>query len=187
MLTHKGTKTIKTERLILRKFEVADAKAMYHNWAKDERVTKFLTWPPHESEKATEELLKLWCADYKKDNYYQWVITLDSIPVGSISVVDFSENHEHAELGYCLGYDYWRKGIMPEAVNAVINFLFSEAGFNRITICHAVKNPASGAVARKCGLAYEGTKKEEFKSHSGEFLDIAFYGITKKEWESKKQ
>ena len=47
MITHKGTQTIHTERLILRKFTVEDAQAMFENWANDERVTRFLTWCPH--------------------------------------------------------------------------------------------------------------------------------------------
>ncbi len=183
MLTHKGTQTIKTERLTLRRFKVTDADAMYNNWAKDERVCRFLTWDPHESAQATAELLKLWCADYEKNDWYQWAIVKGDTLIGSISVVRLSEQHEFAELGYCIGYEYWGHGYTAEAAKAVINYLFSQVNLNRIEICHAVKNPASGAVARKCGLTFEGTKKQEFKSRSGEFLDISFYGITKKEWE----
>ena len=43
MLTHKGTQELKTARLTLRKFTPEDAAAMYNNWAKDERVCKYLT------------------------------------------------------------------------------------------------------------------------------------------------
>ncbi len=186
MLTHKGTQTIKTERLTLRRFTVEDAEAMYNNWAKDERVCKFLTWDPHESAQATAELLKIWCADYEKKDWYQWAIVHGETVIGSIAVVRISEQNELAELGYCIGYDFWGQGFMPEAAKGVIDFLFSEVNFNRIEICHAVKNPASGAVARKCGLTFEGTKKQEFKSRSGEFLDISFYGLTKEEWEKNR-
>ena len=38
MITHKGTQTIHTERLILRKFTVDDAQAMFENWANDENM-----------------------------------------------------------------------------------------------------------------------------------------------------
>jgi len=72
--------------------------------------------------------------------------------------------------------------IMPEAAGAVIDFLFSEVGFNRVGISHAVKNPASGRVAQKCGLTFEGTKREYFKASNGEFLDISDYGIIRREW-----
>ncbi|MBR3908105.1 MAG: N-acetyltransferase, partial [Clostridia bacterium] len=62
MLTHKGTKTITTERLILRKFTVGDANDMYNNWANSEKVTCFLSWKPHESVDATKQLLEGWVA-----------------------------------------------------------------------------------------------------------------------------
>ena len=82
-----------------------------------------------------------------------------------------------------MGYAYWNQGIMPEAAKAVIDYLFSEIGVNRVGISHAVKNPASGRVAQKCGLTFEGTKREYFKTSSGEFLDISYYGIIRSEWE----
>jgi ribosomal-protein-alanine N-acetyltransferase len=47
MLTHKGTQTLKTERLILRRLQDTDAEAMYNNWATDEKTTKFLSWNPY--------------------------------------------------------------------------------------------------------------------------------------------
>ncbi len=187
MLTHKGTQTIETERLILRKFRIDDARAMFDNWANDSRVTRFLTWEPHGTVENTEALLEEWCNSYQDAAYYQWAIEYRGKIIGSIAVVTLSNEHQWAEIGYCLGYDYWGKGIMTEAVKAVIDYLFREVGFNRIEIDHAVKNPGSGKVAQKCGLTYEGTKRQEFKSNSGGFLDIAMYGILRKDWEKKGQ
>ena len=105
------------------------------------------------------------------------------VPIGGISVVRMSEKNEYAELGYCLGHSWWNQGLMTEAVEAVISFLFEEVVVNRVGISHAVKNPASGRVAQKCGLTLEGTKREYFKSGTGEFLDISDYGILRREWE----
>lgn len=183
MLTHKGTQTLSTARLTLRRFTVEDADAMYQNWANDKRVTRFLTWQPHESAEQTKRLLTLWCSEYEKPDYYSWAIEFDKKIIGNISVVRCEDRSEVAHLGYCMGFDYWGKGIMTEAVRAVIDYLFGEIGFHRITICHAVKNPASGKVAKKCGLTLEGTRRECFKSFDGEFLDICDYGILRQEWE----
>lgn len=74
---------------------------------------------------------------------------------------------------------------MTEAARAVIHYLFREVGYHRIEIAHALKNPASGAVARKCGLTYEGTKRESFKTASNEFLDVAYYSILRHEWDAE--
>ncbi|MBR2067612.1 MAG: GNAT family N-acetyltransferase, partial [Solobacterium sp.] len=46
-MKHLGTKTIETSRLILRKLNDDDAEAMFRNWASDNEVTKYLTWPTH--------------------------------------------------------------------------------------------------------------------------------------------
>ena len=185
MISHKGTKTLYTERLVLRKFTVDDAREMYENWANDERVCRFLSWSPHESAEATKQLLESWCAAYENDKTYNWAMEYEGVVIGSISVVEIKERHERAEIGYCMGYDYWNKGIMSEAAKAVIDYLFREVGVNRIDISHAVKNPASGRVAQKCGLTYEGTKREYFRSSAGEFLDISYYGILRSEWEKR--
>ena len=186
MLTHKGTQTIKTERLILRRFTLEDAKPMFETWANDERVTKFMTWSPHGTLDVTEYLVDLWVKDYEKENCYNWVIELEGRIIGSISVVGIDDQSERAEIGYCSAFDCWGKGIMTEAAGAVIDFLFKEVNVNRIIITHATKNPGSGKVAKKCGLTLEGIQREHFKANNGEFLDIAILSILRKEWLKKE-
>lgn len=186
MLTHKGTQEIRTQRLTLRRFRPEDAQKMFDTWANDERVTKFLTWAPHGTLDVTEYIVGLWVKDYEKSDNYNWVIELEGKIIGSISVTDIDENSERVELGYCIGFDLWGKGIMTEAAGAVIDFLFREINVHRITITHATKNPASGKVAQHCGLTLEGVRREYFKSTFGEFLDIAVYSILRKEWENKR-
>ncbi|MBO4950054.1 MAG: GNAT family N-acetyltransferase [Clostridia bacterium] len=182
MLTHKGTQTIKTERLILRRFTVDDANLAFKNWESDERVTKYLSWDPHKSPEETRNLFAEWCEAYENPTTYNWAIEYEGQPIGSISVVKINSNHEYAELGYCMGFDFWGKGIMTEAVKGVIGFLFEEVGMHRVAICHASQNPASGKVAEKCGLTLEGTQRERFKSRWGEYLDIKMWSILKNEW-----
>lgn len=179
MLTHKGTQVIKTERLTLRKFTPNDAQAMFDTWANDERVTQFLTWEPHGTVDVTKSILTDWCNCYEKPDFYNWAIEFDGKLIGSIGCVETNENSERGEIGYCIGYDFWGKGIMSEATRAVLDYLLNEVGYNRLEIKHATKNPASGRVAQKCGLKFEGIKREYFKTINGELLDIAFYSILK--------
>ena len=63
-MTHCGTGTIETERLLLRKLRADDAEAMFRNWASDPEVTRFLTWPPHKSADFTRELLSEWVKNW---------------------------------------------------------------------------------------------------------------------------
>lgn len=103
MLTHQGTKTLRTNRLTLRRFTVEDANLMFENWANDTRVTRYLTWPAHTSPVFTKQLLESWCAEYEKPDFYNWAICLDNQPIGNISAVEISERDESAALGYCIG------------------------------------------------------------------------------------
>ena len=57
-MQHKGTKVLETDRLLLRRFTIHDAAAMFHNWAKDEQVTKYLMWPAHKSQEVSREVLQ---------------------------------------------------------------------------------------------------------------------------------
>lgn len=173
MIEHKGTQQLQTMRLQLRRFIMADAPQVYRNWAKDPDVSKFLTWEPHRSEKDAEAFLR--SLDYQKNHVYEWAIVLKETGsvIGSISVVKIDENAKIAALGYCIGKAYWNQGYMSEAVREVTSYLF-RLGFHRIEIDNAEKNPASGAVAKKCGFTYEGKSRAGFFRH-GEYLDICHW------------
>ena len=185
-MNHKGTVKIETERLILRKAIPEDIEPMFHNWANDERVTKFMTWQPHSDISVTAQYNKYLTDNYSRDDFYDWIIELKSLgePIGSISAVQIREDISEAEIGYCLGYSWWRQGIMTEAFSAVIKFLFEEVGFNRIMATHDVNNPNSGAVMRKCGLTYEGTLRQAGKNNQG-IADISIYSILRSEYEER--
>ncbi len=185
MITHKGTRTIRTGRLHLRRFALSDASAMHATWASDPRVTQYLSWEPHQSIGMTKMILKGWCALYENPAYYHWVIEYEGRIVGAISVVRQSDKNEFAELGYCLGYDYWGHGIAAEAADAVMGYLFSEVGMQRVEIRHAAGNLASGRVAEKCGMTPEGTLRRAARTGTGEFTDICVWGILHEEWETK--
>ena len=182
-MNHLGTKQIETERLILRPFVMQDADAMYRNWASDPEVTKFLSWPTYKSVDTAHEILEVWTNQYDDKTFYQWAIELKELgqPIGSISVVNHDDNVEMAEIGFCIGKNWWGQGIMTEAFQAVIDFLFGVVGVQRIEAGHDPNNPASGAVQRKCGLKYEGTLHRSIRSNQG-ITDKVVLAILKEEW-----
>ena len=185
MLTHKGTKTIETDRLILRQFTMEDAPAMFRNWANDDEVTKHLTWPTHSDVEVTKMVLSDWTSHYAKPDFYNWAIVLKENggePIGNISVVRINSNTDCATMGYCMSRAHWRKGVMPEALKAVVDFLFDEVGFNRIEAEHDVNNPASGRVMEKAGLRYEGTLRQSGRNNQG-IVDLVWRAILRSDWE----
>ena len=178
MLIHKGTQTLETPRLILRRAVREDAAPMFRNWASDPEVTKYLTWPAHSNITVSETVLKSWLQEYEKESYYQWMIVLKELgePIGSISVVNQRDDIAEAEIGYCIGKRWWHQGIMTEALAAVMDYLFDGVGMNRIEAKHDVNNPNSGAVMKKCGMFYEGTARQSDRNNQG-ICNIATYGI----------
>ena len=183
-MKHLGTKRMETARLVLRPFVKEDAPAMYRNWASDPEVTKFLSWPTYKTVDTAHEILNIWVPQYRDDTFYQWAIELKEIGevIGSISVVNFDERVDMAEIGFCIGRSWWGQGMMTEAFQAVIDFLFGEVGVQRIEAGHDPNNPASGAVQRKCGLKYEGTLRRSTRSNQG-ITDKTVMAILKEEWE----
>lgn len=179
MLTHKGTQEIHTQRLQLRKFVMSDTTYMFKNYATDERVTKFLSWTPYEKEEDIRPFLSSVIGEYDRPDTYHWAIEFQGEVIGSLSTLSIDEKNLSCEVGYCLGYDYWNKGITSEAMAAVMDFLYEEVGMHRIMAKHDVENPASGKVMEKCGMTYEGTLKEHYRRHDGTFSDARVYGKVK--------
>ena len=181
-MRHLGTNVVETPRLVLRPFAREDAQAMFDNWASDPAVTKFLSWPTYRSVEDAHSILNVWLENYEKPDFYQWAIVLKELnqPIGSISVVNSDDRVDMVEIGYCIGRNWWGRGIMPEALSAVMVYLFDEVGMQRIEAGHDPDNPASGAVLRKCGLEYEGTLRRRIRSNRG-ITDVAWYSILKEE------
>ncbi|MBP5236768.1 MAG: GNAT family N-acetyltransferase [Clostridia bacterium] len=177
-MTHCGTGTIETERLLLRKLRADDAEAMFRNWASDPEVTRFLTWPPHKSADFTRELLSEWVKNYERADYYQWGIELKAIGevIGTISVVGMDEQIGMAHIGYCIGRDWWHQGIMTETLRAVLSYLFENVRCCRIESRYDINNPHSGQVMKKCGMRFEGILRSAARNNQG-ICDVGQYAI----------
>lgn len=185
---HKGTILIETDRLILRKFRMADKNAAFRNWTNDDNVTKYLRWPAHKSLETTETVLQTWIDRYADKNFYQWAITLKSKgeePIGTIGVVDQNETLNIVHIGYCIGSKWWNQGITSEAFAGIIPFFFEQVKANRIESQHDPRNPNSGRVMRKCGLQYEGTLRQADISNQG-IVDAAMYSLLASEYYAKR-
>jgi [ribosomal protein S5]-alanine N-acetyltransferase len=178
-----GTQTIETARLVLRRFAVEDAEAMFSNWASDDAVTKFLSWDTHVDIGVTQRLLAHWVEAYADPCTYNWAIVLKETgqPVGSIGLLSFNAAHFKTEVGYCMGSRWWGRGIMTEALRAVIAFSFDTIGLNRVEAYHNVDNPASGMVMMKAGMQHEG-RFRQWKFKKGMFCSYDYYGILKEEY-----
>lgn len=177
LIRHQGTKSIETLRLILRRFKPEDAEDMFNNWASDPEVCKFLLWGPHRDLDTTRKRIMNWVNNYDMNHSYVWAIELKSknMAIGSISVEWANDSSRACEVGYCIGKAYWSRGIMTEALRAVMHYLFYEIGYEHIQAKHDVLNVASGRVMQKSGMHFIKYEYHVGVRRDGSFYDCAVY------------
>ena len=183
-IKHLGTKTIETDRLILRRFVIEDAEFMFKNWANDIDVCKFLSWDPHGVVENTREVVQNWIAAYENENVYNWAIELKEINevIGSIAAFYLSDKDLSCVIGYCLSKNFWSKGIMTEALKALIDFFFTEVGLNRIEARHDTQNIASGKVMQNAGMILEGVLRQRKLRRDGTFGNGNIWSILREDY-----
>ena len=161
----------------MRKFELRDADELFRILS-DEEVNRFLPWFPH---KTMEETLRFLqdsvFADYDKAIAYRYAVVLrsESRVIGYLSFLGIDEKERSGDIGYGLLREYWGKGIMTEAVKALL-FRLKADGFRYATATHDVQNPASGRVMQKCGMRYVRTYPE-FWQPKGIWVNFNLYRI----------
>lgn len=182
-MKHLGTVTLETDRLILRKFNLDDAEAMFKNWASDEEVTKYLMWPAHKNLEVSKGYITSLIETYQNLNKYDWAIELKEIGevIGSIGIVRCNEEIACVEIGYCIARQWWNKGITSEAFLLIVKFLMEELEVNRIESRHDPRNMNSGRVMMKCGLQYEGTHRKSDFNNQG-ICDASWYGLLREDY-----
>ena len=175
-LNHLGTNTIKTERLILRQFQLRDNADMFQ-WASNPDVVKFLSYEPHKTIAETNAVLTSWIESYNEMSTYNWAIEFQGVVIGNISVVDKDDECFTCHLGWQIDKPYWNKGIMTEAAKAVVDYLFDQVHYDRITSGCDTRNIGSSKVMQKIGMTLEGTFRRCCYQKDGSIGDKFYYAI----------
>lgn len=147
---------IETDRLILRPWRETDVEDFYE-YARVEGVGQMCGWLPHEDLEKSRTILNLFIREKKT---FALELKENGKVIGSIGLeareteLPVPENAMGREIGYVLNKEYWGRGLMPEAVNAVIDYCFRQLHFDWLTCGHFVWNHQSRRVVEKCGFRY---------------------------------
>lgn len=147
---------IETDRLILRPWRERDLPDFYE-YASVDGVGQMAGWMPHENMEKTRQILNMFMAEKK-------VLALELKESGKvIGSLGIEEGREHPEvsealmgreIGYVLGKPYWGRGLMPEAVKALMDYCFKELNYDYLKCGHFHSNSQSRRVIEKCGFHY---------------------------------
>lgn len=179
---------LETERLILRPWREDDAADLYE-YAKDGRVGPAAGWQPHTSE---EESLGIIRNVLSKPESYAVCLKETGKPVGCISFETGNDAawqlpSDEAELGFWIGVPFWGKGLMPEAVNAMLRRGFTELGFSTVWCAYFDGNAQSRCVQEKCGFTFHHTNRDVYWARLGTVFTEHVNRLTKEEWERAEE
>lgn len=152
---------LQTERLLLRKMMKSDSHDMFE-YARQEEVTRYLLWDPHQSESYTAKYLNYIQSRYRSGDFYDWALVVKDTykMIGTCGFTRFHTEANGAEVGYVLNPAYWGQGLAAEAVRAVIRFGFVELRLHRIEARYMEGNDRSRRVMEKAGMTYEGMSRD---------------------------
>ena len=154
--------TLKTDRLILRPWRESDLNDFYE-YASVDGVGQMAGWNPHRNVEESKIILSHFI-----EGKHVFALEYQGKVIGSLGVEEYNEENypeldalKGREIGYVLSKHYWGQGLMPEAVKAVINWLFFEENCDFIIVGHFDRNAQSRRVIEKCGFQYIKTTKFE--------------------------
>ena len=149
-------KQLETERLILRAFKESDL-ADFYEYASVKGVGEMAGWKHHESIEKSAEILERFISE---DKTFALVLKENNKVIGSLGVEKYGledkltefDGYRGREIGFVLSKDYWGRGLMTEAVGAVVNYLFNELDFDFLLCGYYNFNVQSKKVQEKCGF-----------------------------------
>ncbi len=169
---------LKTAQLILRPTLMSDAEALLPLFA-DEESMRYWSHVPVQSVAEVRQIIARNLPP-QNDPESSFVVTFDGkAAIGCINIYD--ESDRMAGLGYILGRSHWGKGLISQALAAVIEHGFQTLNLHRIWLEIDPRNAASIRVAKKNGFSAEGVQRQSYLL-DGAYLDSAYFGMLREDW-----
>ena len=169
------------ERITLRKIRPSDVGIVYAGLSNPLVIAHYgVSYPSLE---ATQEQMQWFEQIVTERTGLWWAIARieDDTMIGACGLSDWCHEHRRAELGYWLLPEFWRRGILSEALPGVLRHAFESLGIHRIHADVEPENIASWTLLQKIGFQREGTLRDvELKD--GKFLSLHQYGLLATDW-----
>ena len=175
-----------TRRLTLRPWHQEDLQDFFE-YASVEGVGQMAGWLPHKNAGETQKILDSFISKKKT-----FALDCQGKVIGSLGIEEYREENYPAladvrcrALGFVLSKEYWGQGLMPEAVEAAIQWLFEEVQLDAILCAHFVWNTQSARVQQKCGFRpfAVGTYETSYGKQEKEVTNILY----REDWEAMRR
>jgi ribosomal-protein-alanine N-acetyltransferase len=175
---------IQTERLSLRQITVNDSEDLY-NFYRDPNFFQYLDWDGPSSVEESAMMINSWNQDFELKKLIPWGISSrnDNRLIGTIMFMPIRGTFQDLPrfpltISYDLQSDFWNKGIMTEALKAVLDFSKKKIQPHRVQAEVLSENTASLKVLKKLGFQEEGLLKHYLMHEvSKSFLNVVMLAL----------
>ena len=169
---------LETERLILREIVASDDKAIFAIRG-DYEVTKYNIGRAYTSVERVQQLITAMAEAYEAKKELRWGISLKGSGevIGMCGYNYWNRTDYRGSIGFDLARAHWRKGIMREALVAIVTFGFEKMSLNRVEADASVYNEASIRLLKKLGFQQEGHQREQY-FEDGAYHDLLLFAVT---------
>jgi len=177
---------LETERLKLERVATVHAEAMFEMRSNDD-VMRYIERP---RPKSIEDIHVLIRRNNEFIDANEALILFLRVKdtdkfCGNILLWQINKDNHRGEVGYLLHPDYWRKGIVTEAVQEVLRYGFDELKLHSIEANVNPKNEPSWKLLEKCGFVREAYFRENFY-WEGKFHDTMIYSLLVQDWKKSR-
>jgi ribosomal-protein-alanine N-acetyltransferase len=169
---------IETSRLILKPVQLSDAEDIFY-YTRNLNVLRYTTGRTPADLADTKEFVQRLIQ--KPEGAFALAIRLKANK-HVIGIIEFGIREEKGGVDYSLSEEYWNQGIMTEAVQAMIDWGFSNhPQLKTISSSAITVNPGSTKVMEKCGMIFQKKIQEKWEK-TGMLTDLSVYVISRDMW-----
>lgn len=174
---------LETERLVLREIVHTDAKDLYRIFS-DRETMQYWSCRPFTSVDQASKLIDSMAKQAQAGSAIHWGITLrgDGRLIGKCGYNEWRKAHRRGDVSYIIAREYWGKGMVGEALSAVINYGFDHMNLHSIEAGVTPGNDGSTRMLERLGFHLEGHLRESFLVEDA-FVDSLIYSLLRKEWQ----
>jgi RimJ/RimL family protein N-acetyltransferase len=174
---------IETSEFILREPTPADASLIFHSYAQDHDVTKYMTWQPHKDISETLNFLQKCIILWHENKEFNMVV-MQKKTQQIVGMIRIAPQGNTASIGYVLAKRYWNKGYATHLLHELIAYLFQKTDLTFIQSFCDIDNIASARVMEKAGMKKKGILPEYIlhPNRSPKPVDVFLYEAKRKDF-----